>query len=124
MAENRGQGRQGHQGGQQHGHQGGQANQGPQGGGSQGQQGGAAGVLEAVRDRAGDLASNLGESAQQAWDSTRRGVTQAAGQLGDTAGDAWGSLTGAMRRYPLATLAVGFGLGVLVTLMMDRNRRF
>ncbi len=78
----------------------------------------------AVRDRAGNLASDVGESAQQAWDSTRRGVARAAGQIGGTAGDAWAGLTGAMRRYPFATLAVGFSLGVLVTLAMDRGRRF
>jgi hypothetical protein len=95
--------------------------QGQQGHGGQGQ-GGATGVLDTVRDQAQHLASNVGESAQQAWDSTRQGVQQMAGRVGDTAGDAFGSLRGSMARYPFATLAVGFGLGMLVMMALDRRR--
>jgi ElaB/YqjD/DUF883 family membrane-anchored ribosome-binding protein len=87
-----------------------------------GQQGGVAGVLDTVRDQAQEVASRVGESAEQAWDSTRQGVQQAAGWVGETAGDAFGGLRGSMARYPFATLAVGFGLGMLVMMMLDRRR--
>jgi len=112
MAENRGsQHGQPRFGTQQGGQQGSQ--QSGQGGGSQGQQGGASGVLENVKGRAGEMASNLGESAQQAWDSARQGVQQVAGRLGVDA-DTFSDVTGYMRRYPIATFAAGFGLAALV----------
>jgi ElaB/YqjD/DUF883 family membrane-anchored ribosome-binding protein len=106
---------------------GGQPGQGKQGQEKEGQvkqgQGGVAGVLDTVRDQAQEVASRVGESAEQAWDSTRQGVQQMAGRVSETAGDAFGSLRGSMARYPFATLAVGFGLGMLVMMALDRNRR-
>jgi hypothetical protein len=117
MAENRGpQHGQPRFGTQQGGQQGSQQS-------GQGQQGGAAGVLEGVKGRAGEMASNLGESAQQAWDSARQGVQQAAGRLGVDA-DTFNDVRGFMRRYPIATFAAGFGLGVLVTMMFGRGRSY
>jgi ElaB/YqjD/DUF883 family membrane-anchored ribosome-binding protein len=101
---------------------GGQQGQGKQGQGKEGQ-GGVAGVLETVRDQAQEVASNVGESAQQAWDSTRQNVQQVAGRVTDTAEDALGHLRTSMGRYPFATFFVGFGLGVLVALAVERNMR-
>jgi ElaB/YqjD/DUF883 family membrane-anchored ribosome-binding protein len=72
-------------------------------------------------DKAQELASNLGTKAGEAWDSTRQGVQQAASRVTDTAEEAFESVTGFVRRYPIATLCVGFGLGFLVGRLIARG---
>jgi hypothetical protein len=76
-------------------------------------EGGVAGVVESVKEKAQDLASGVASRAGDAWDSARQGAQQAYAAVADTAGDAFGEVTGFMRRYPMATLLVGFGLGFL-----------
>jgi len=71
-----------------------------------------------------EMASTVASTAEEAWDSTREGVQQAASAVADTAGNAWAEVTGLMRRYPFGTLCVGIGIGfVLSRLMEDRGMR-
>ncbi len=79
------------------------------------------GVASGLMDKAQELASNLGTKAGDAWDSTRQGVRQAASTVADRAEDAFESVTGFMRRYPIATLGVGFGLGFLIGRLISRG---
>jgi ElaB/YqjD/DUF883 family membrane-anchored ribosome-binding protein len=74
---------------------------------------GATGVVESVKEKAQDLASGVASAAGEAWDSTREGVERAYSAVANTAGDAFGEVTDFMRRYPLATLLIGFGMGFL-----------
>jgi hypothetical protein len=75
----------------------------------------------AVKDKVEGVASSVGSTAEEAWDSTRH----AASAVAHTAGDAWGELTGLMRRYPFGTLFVGVGFGFLLSrLLEDRAREY
>lgn len=80
---------------------------------TQGQRSESGGVASGLMEKAQDLASNLGTTAEEAWDSAREGIESAASAVADTAGDAFDSVTSFMRRYPFATLGFGFGLGFL-----------
>jgi ElaB/YqjD/DUF883 family membrane-anchored ribosome-binding protein len=83
---------------------------------------GMAGVVESVKEKAQDIASSAATQAEQAWESTRQGVQRAYSAVADTAGDAFAELTQFMRRYPLATLLVGFGLGFLAAQTISFRR--
>ena len=88
-------------------------------------QGGAAGgtmeqmsstVSEAVgqvRDKAREMASNLGERAGDAWESTSRAARQGAHAVAESAENFWEASTDLIRRYPVASVAVAFALGCL-----------
>jgi hypothetical protein len=91
-----------------------QGQQGAKTGGKQEAQGGVAGVVEAVKERAQDIASGAAHRAEEAWDTARQGAQRAYSAVTSTAGDAFESLTDYMRRYPVVTLLAGFGLGFLV----------
>jgi ElaB/YqjD/DUF883 family membrane-anchored ribosome-binding protein len=75
---------------------------------------GASDLAGQVKDRASDLASNIGHQASQAWDSTRHGVEHAASAVSDQAGEAFDNVTGMIRRYPIPSLLIAFGVGFLV----------
>ncbi len=68
-----------------------------------------------VRETAQNVASSVAETAEQAWDQTRR----AASSVAQTAGSAWDDVTGIMSRYPFATLFVGIGLGVVLGRLLE-----
>jgi ElaB/YqjD/DUF883 family membrane-anchored ribosome-binding protein len=87
-------------------------------------QGGAGGTMEQmsstvseavgqVRDKAREMASNLGERAGDAWESTSRGVRQGAQAVADSAQNFWAASTDLIRRYPVASVAIAFALGCL-----------
>jgi ElaB/YqjD/DUF883 family membrane-anchored ribosome-binding protein len=72
----------------------------------------AAGQMkEKVQDMASGAASRIGD----AWESTRQEAQQAASTVGRTAQDFWTSSGDLIRRYPIASVAIAFGLGCLVT---------
>jgi ElaB/YqjD/DUF883 family membrane-anchored ribosome-binding protein len=91
-------------------------------GGSTGRQEESTGVVGSVVEGAQNLASSVGSSvagaAEQAWDTTR----QVAGQVADYAETAYDSARSFMRRYPFATLGIGFGLGFLLCLALQSKR--
>ena len=62
-----------------------------------------------VKDKAREFASGVQDQAREAWRGAREGFSSAA----DRAGDFWGDATEIIRRYPVASLAVAFGLGCL-----------
>jgi len=77
-------------------------------------------------EKAQDIASSVASTAEEAWESARQGVGQAASTVATTASDSWDEITRFMRRYPMATLCAGVGLGfVLSRLFEDQGiRRF
>jgi ElaB/YqjD/DUF883 family membrane-anchored ribosome-binding protein len=91
-------------------------------GGSTGRQEEAGGAVSNVLEGAQNLASSVGSTvagaAEQAWDTTR----QAASAVTDAAENAYDSATRFMRRYPFATLGIGFGLGFLVCMALQSSR--
>ena len=52
--------------------------------------------------------------AHETWRSAREGLQQGFSQASQRAGDIWDDATGFIRRYPVASLAVAFGLGCLM----------
>jgi hypothetical protein len=69
----------------------------------------ASGVMETAKQ----AVSSVSEGASQAWDATREQAQEIASNVSEYAGDALENATDFMRRYPIATLCAGFGLGFL-----------
>jgi hypothetical protein len=82
------------------------------------QNAGTAGVMESVKEGAENVASSVSSAAGQAWDATRQGAQQAA----EIAGDAFESATEFMRRYPIATLAIGMCMGFTLGMALQGRR--
>jgi ElaB/YqjD/DUF883 family membrane-anchored ribosome-binding protein len=90
-----------------------------QGGGRQEES--SSGLAGSVMEGAQNVASTVGHAAEQAWDTTRQYAQQAGSAVADAAETAWDSSRDFMRRYPFATLAIGFGLGFLVCLAVSNR---
>jgi ElaB/YqjD/DUF883 family membrane-anchored ribosome-binding protein len=70
--------------------------------------------MEGLKDRAQDVATTVAHKAEEALDTAQQGARQAASYVGRQTETAWQSLTDCMSRYPIATLAVGIGLGIFL----------
>ena len=68
-----------------------------------------------LKEQAQEFASGVAGRAGDAWDSAREGLQEGWSNISDRAGDFWGDVTGLIRRYPVASVAVAFGLGCLVS---------
>jgi ElaB/YqjD/DUF883 family membrane-anchored ribosome-binding protein len=68
-----------------------------------------------VRDKAREFASGMAGQAQEAWRGAREGMQERLSGLSGRAGDIWEDGIEFVRRYPLASLAVAFGLGCMVS---------
>src|SRR5262245_14366536 len=68
-----------------------------------------------MREKVQDLASGTASRIGDAWESTRQGAQQAASTVSRTAQDFWNSSGDLIRRYPIASVVIAFGLGCLVT---------
>ncbi|MCC6419650.1 MAG: hypothetical protein IT429_15565 [Gemmataceae bacterium] len=75
--------------------------------------------VESATEQAWDTTRNV---AEQAWDATRSCVQQTASTVAGAAETAWGSATNFMRRYPVATFAIGVGLGFMLCMVVRNNR--
>lgn len=73
----------------------------------------ASDVVSQVKDKAQEFASDVAHRAGDAWDATRREVQSCASTVADTAETAWDEVSGFLRRYPVASVAVAFGVGFL-----------
>jgi hypothetical protein len=62
-----------------------------------------------VRDRVQDVASDVAQRVEDAWDSTREGASAVA----QKAEDFWTSTSNLIRRYPVTSVVIAFGLGCL-----------
>jgi ElaB/YqjD/DUF883 family membrane-anchored ribosome-binding protein len=98
----------------------------PRHAGQGGRQEEASGVLGSVVEGAQNVASSVGSTvagaAGQAWDTTRNVASSVGSTVADYAETAYDSTTNFMRRYPFATLAIGFGLGFLVCMAFQSKR--
>jgi ElaB/YqjD/DUF883 family membrane-anchored ribosome-binding protein len=74
------------------------------------------GTVGAIKEKAQDVASAVGERAEQAWDATRRYVGDAASAVADQAEAAWDTVSDFFHRYPIPMFFVGMGLGFLMAL--------
>ncbi len=71
------------------------------------------GVIGTVTEKASEIASSAASMAGDAWEATRHGAQQAASAVATTAGDAYDDVADFLRRYPMATLCLGLGVGFL-----------
>jgi ElaB/YqjD/DUF883 family membrane-anchored ribosome-binding protein len=67
-----------------------------------------------VKDKAQEWTSNVADKAEATWESTKQCTQDMAGRVADTAEDAYENVTMFIRRYPLPSLLVSFGLGFLM----------
>jgi ElaB/YqjD/DUF883 family membrane-anchored ribosome-binding protein len=67
-----------------------------------------------MKEKAQDFVSGMAGQAHETWRSAREGIQQGFSQASQRAGDIWDDATGFIRRYPVASLAVAFGLGCLM----------
>jgi ElaB/YqjD/DUF883 family membrane-anchored ribosome-binding protein len=82
----------------------------------------ASGVMGTIKEKASELASNVGSTAEQAWETTRHAAENVASTVASTAEDAWDSMSSFMRRYPLATFFIGAGVGFLLAELFTSRR--
>jgi hypothetical protein len=80
---------------------------------------GASDVAGQVKDKARDWTSSAASGAGQAWDATRREVSDWAA----SAENAWEGVDSFVRRYPLPSLLIALGLGFAVGSCMSGMRR-
>jgi ElaB/YqjD/DUF883 family membrane-anchored ribosome-binding protein len=81
----------------------------------------SSGTMGAVKDKARELASGAAEmagqvreKAQQAWDATSRQAREWAGDVARTTENAWEGFGNTIRRYPVASLLIAFGVGFVL----------
>jgi hypothetical protein len=79
----------------------------------------AGGLMENVKDKAQELASQVADRAEEAWDSTRQHAQQWAGAAAHGAEEAWMSASDFFRRYPVPMFFAGMALGFLVARCLD-----
>ncbi|HWG47805.1 MAG TPA: hypothetical protein VN688_33890 [Gemmataceae bacterium] len=68
-----------------------------------------------MKDRAREFASGIADQAGERWRSASEGIQEGFSSMSHRAEDLWGDVTGMIRRYPVASLGVAFGLGCLVS---------
>jgi ElaB/YqjD/DUF883 family membrane-anchored ribosome-binding protein len=81
----------------------------------------ASGAREAVgqvRERAQEYVSGTADRLEGAWRSTREGLQEGASTLARQAENFWNDTADLIRRYPVASVAIAFGLGFLASSAM------
>src|SRR5215469_15132411 len=68
-----------------------------------------------MKEKAREFVSGMAGQAQETWRSAREGLQERASHFSDQAGDIWEDGIEFVRRYPLASLAVAFGMGCLIS---------
>jgi ElaB/YqjD/DUF883 family membrane-anchored ribosome-binding protein len=74
----------------------------------------ATGVGDTFRQAASSVeeaASNVAHRVEDAWDSTTQGVRQGAEFVANKASNFWTDCTDMIRRYPVTSVMIAFGLG-------------
>jgi ElaB/YqjD/DUF883 family membrane-anchored ribosome-binding protein len=78
------------------------------------QQGTAGGVMESVRENAGEWVSSAGNKIGDAWDTARQGVQQFGSNLPDNASEALDTVSGFISRNPIPSLLCAVAVGFLI----------
>jgi ElaB/YqjD/DUF883 family membrane-anchored ribosome-binding protein len=66
-----------------------------------------------VKDKTREFVSGVAGQAEDAWRSTQEGLREGASAVAHKAEDFWGDATRMIQRYPVASVAIAFGLGCL-----------
>lgn len=72
-------------------------------------------AAEKMRGQAQEFISGVAGQAQESWRGMREGLQGGWDQVSDRAGDIWSDATGFIRRYPVASVAIAFGIGCLAS---------
>jgi hypothetical protein len=72
------------------------------------------GTMGALKEKAQELGSTIASGAQQAWDATSRQTREWAGDVARTAENAWEGFGNTIRRNPVASLLIAFGVGFVL----------
>jgi ElaB/YqjD/DUF883 family membrane-anchored ribosome-binding protein len=74
----------------------------------------AANVAGQVKEKAQEWGSTVARTADQAWDSTRQHTREWAHQATERAENAFEDFGNLIRRYPVASLGIAFGIGFVL----------
>lgn len=84
---------------------------------------GAADMAGTVKDKAKEWGQSVAHGAERAWDTTRDTAQQWGHTVADTASDAWDGAGNFIRRYPIASLGIAFGIGFILGGGLAASRR-
>lgn len=86
-------------------------------------------AASSVGQTAGQMAGHVRESArefasraEETWESAQESMRRGASQVASSAQDFWSNATDLIRRYPVASLAIAFGVGCLVATSLSAAR--
>jgi ElaB/YqjD/DUF883 family membrane-anchored ribosome-binding protein len=68
-----------------------------------------------MKEKAREFVSGVAGQAQETWRSAREGLQERVSNFSASAGDIWDDGIDFVRRYPVASLAVAFGIGCLTS---------
>jgi ElaB/YqjD/DUF883 family membrane-anchored ribosome-binding protein len=75
---------------------------------------GASNVAGQVKEKAQEWGSTAAHAAGQAWDATRQQTREWASQAAQTAENAWEGFGDLIRRHPVPSLLIAFGVGFVL----------
>ncbi len=75
---------------------------------------GAANVAGQAKEKAQEWGSSAARAAGQAWDATRQQTREWASQAAQTAENAWDEFGSLIRRHPVPSLLIAFGIGFVL----------
>ena len=81
-------------------------------------------ALGQVKEGAQHLASEAAHQAGRAWEATKEGAQQGASAVAERAQDFWSGTQDLIRRYPVASVAIAFGVGCLFAGLFTAGSRF
>jgi ElaB/YqjD/DUF883 family membrane-anchored ribosome-binding protein len=70
------------------------------------------------------MAAEAAHQAGRAWETVKEGAQQGASAVAERAQDFWTGTQDLIRRYPVASVAIAFGLGCLVAGLFSAGSRF
>ena len=68
-----------------------------------------------LKEKAREVASGWASQAEETWRSARENLPESFSGMAQQAEDFLGDVTGMIRRYPIASVAIAFGLGCLAS---------
>jgi ElaB/YqjD/DUF883 family membrane-anchored ribosome-binding protein len=76
-----------------------------------------------MKEKAREYVSGMAGQGEEAWRRAREGLHEGFSNVSQRAGDIWEDATDFIRRYPVASLAVAFGLGFLTSCALSGMSR-
>lgn len=80
-------------------------------------------AAEHLKGKAQQFAARVGEQAQQTWRSAQHGLQEAFATMSERCGEFCQDATRMVKRHPIASMAIAFGLGCCLSTFIQLRRR-